>query len=136
MRKLAAMLCIVLMGILAGCGNSNFDQTVGMWVDEESVFYLVFNEDGTYGVGRSPRLASGTDVVSPELEWGTWSYEGNLLSMAPDPDSEFCRRLIGTYEMEIIDDGQRMLATLVEDECPVRESGFEGLHIRHTDTTP
>lgn len=133
--RFSVVVLSVLVGVLAGCGQSLHDQLVGTW-EGHSGYYKTFNEDGTYGVGGSPAVASGehdADIVS-QLEWGTWTVEDGILTITPDADSFSCRRYVGMYEIEVTDDGQQMLSTLVEDDCGPRSLGFEGAGTRYTDT--
>ena len=53
--------------------------------------------------------------------------------MTPDSDSLYCSGYVGTYEIEMVDGGDGMLPTMIEDGCVRRSAGFEVLGTRVTD---
>ena len=102
-----------------------------MWKTNGGGKYVDFNDDGTFGVGYTPQQAMAMD---PFFEWGTWSIEEGLLTFTTTQDSKYCSGVIGTYEVEITDDGDEVLVALIEDSCDERSEDFPSGLTRHTDT--
>jgi hypothetical protein len=101
--------------------------TGAVWVTTGDKF-VVFLDDGTYGVGTSAVL---DDVTTADIEWGTWSVDGSVLTKVPDAASTFCAEVTGTYTIDVVDDGHRLDATVQEDPCLWRSSEFsQGLNRR------
>lgn len=94
------------------------------WVSEKGIF-VTFNDDGTYDVG--------TEVGAADREFGTWSVDGRVLTKVTDDDSLYCKGSIGIYETEVVDNGERLESTVVDDECRVRVADFVSL-TRETET--
>ncbi len=123
---------------VAGCGSGGADPPsellVGTWETELWGVIEVFNEDGTYGVGHTVDLASGDDVSQAELAFGTWSIDGNVLTRSADPGSPYCAGMEGTYEIEFLDDGDRVAVTVVSDDCPTQRQDFGSGLSRYMDS--
>lgn len=125
MRRIAALIAtLVLVG---GCGTSESslsDTVEGSWETDQYGIHIVFLDDGTYGTGHSLEQASPDDVSTAELEWGTWSVDGNTLILTPDPSSPHCAEMAGTYEIEVLGGGDRSDVAVLEDECSSRNIDF------------
>ena len=112
---LIAVGSVLMLGVLGGCGTgeSLSDSLVGMWKTSMNGYYVDFHDDGTYLVSTS-REGTG------KLEWGTWSVEGTTLTETPASDSQYCAGIVATYEVKVVDDGNRLENTVVDDACVVR----------------
>ncbi len=123
---------------VGGCGSGEADSPsellVGTWVTDLWSAIEVFNEDGTYGVGHTVDLASGDDVSQAELGFGTWSIDGNILTRSGDPEAPYCAGIVGTYEIEFLDDGDRVAVTVVSDDCPTQRRDFGSGLSRYTES--
>ncbi len=132
-RTMALIAAVVLVG---GCGSneSSLSDTIeGVWVTDLAGIFEVFHDDGSYGVGHSLELAApdgavrGVDGVlrsTAELEFGPWSTEGTILTMNPDAASAYCAGIVGTYEIDVLDDGNRLEVTVLDDKCSARAVDF------------
>lgn len=129
------LLAAVVVTSLCGCSqeDSQHDQIVGMWVTEFSGTFMDLNEDGTYGKGTSPEQAAAGASQTPGFEWGTWTLEEGALTFTTPDGSRYCGRSVGTYDVELSEDGDELRAALVEDDCGVRAEGFPGVLSRYTD---
>ena len=127
LRVGVALLLLAALTV-GGCGSEEADSPsellVGTWETDLLGVIEVFNEDGTYGVGHNVDLASGDDVSQAELGFGTWSIDGSVLTRSMDPESPNCPGMMGTYEIEISDDGDRVAVTVVSDDCPTQRKDF------------
>ena len=68
------------------------DALVGVWVTDMVGAHVAFLDDGTYGTGHSLGWATQANVSMADLEWGTWSTNGNILTMTADATSESCEQ--------------------------------------------
>ena len=110
----------VVLALLAGCGTSLSDSmSEGTWASYGGML-LAFHGDGTYSVG----VTAPEDVSEASAEWGTWSLEGDSLTLIPDAESPFCAEVAGSYTVELIDDGTRLEAAVEDDECSARREDF------------
>lgn len=124
-RSIHVLIALALVGT-AGCGSTDAslkDSVIGTWETSLAVV-VVFNDDGTYGVGHSVVSASPDDVRFAEMEYGTWSVEGGVLTKVTDEASRFCAGIESSYEIEVLDDGDRLGLTTLSDECRVRNDDF------------
>ena len=133
-RLLAVLLAVLVLAGSTGCSGevSQQEQIVGTWVTNLHGIYVAFNDDGTYGKGKSPEQAMGTQFG--QFESGTWTLEEGLLTLATSQDSQDCNGAIGTYEVEIADTGDQVLVTLIDDTCASRIADFPSGLTRHTNT--
>lgn len=132
MRRLVALAVLAASALACGGGESSLrDEMVGMWVTDHDGAYHTFNDDGTYGAAFTPERALGDDPDFPALEWGDWTLDESVVQLVNAPDTPYCPGVAGTYEIEIT--GDRMLITLVEDECWYRSQDFGSSMTRYTD---
>jgi hypothetical protein len=122
------LILMLLLAILGGCGSEGTDDALaesmtGTW--ESKYGYIEFRDDGSY--------AAGNEVGSEDLEWGTWSTGGDVLTMVPAEDSRYCAGRTGTYVIEFFEDGNRLAATVEEDACLPRLSVWSLGQSRYTD---
>lgn len=116
MRSLTVL--IVALALVGGCGTTErslSDSIVGNWVTDRYNTHAEFRDDGTYDKGTG---------VPNRLEWGTWSTDGNTLTLNPDAATDACADRVGTYEIDVIDDGNRMEVTVLDDDCGLRAMDF------------
>lgn len=132
-RSLAVLLIALMAAAVSSCSTdeSQQDQLVGMWKTNGWGTYVALNDDGTYGKGSTPVQAIAMD---PFFERGTWTIEEGLLTFTASEDSKYCSGVIGAFEVEITDDGDEVLVTLIEDSCDERAEDFPSGLTRHTDT--
>jgi hypothetical protein len=129
MRRM--LFLMVMLALLGGCGSDGTDDALaesmtGTW--ESKYGYVEFRDDGTY--------AAGNEVASADLEWGTWSTEGDVLTMVPAEDSRYCAGRTGIYIIEFFEDGNRLEATVEDDACLTRLSVWSLGQSRYTDAGP
>ena len=117
MRRFVAFFAV--LALLAGCGTSLSDSITETTWRTGTGQLIAFHSDGTFSVG----FTVPEDVAEAETEWGTWSLDGDSLTMTPDAGSPNCAQIPGTYTVEIVDSGD-LTATVVDDECDVRRSDF------------
>ena len=126
MQRLAALVAAVIL--VGGCGTSDSSLSnaleEGVWVTNQWSAYIEFMDDGSYGVGKSPESAAPDDGTNAELEWGTWSTDGDTLSFTTDPTSSTCADMVGTYAVDVVDDGDTLDVTVLDDECATRRVDF------------
>jgi hypothetical protein len=77
---------------------------------------MSFNEDGTWGVAAQD--------VSGSFDWGTFTFDGEVLTMSSDPESQVCLET-GTYEAAFTAEGDLEL-NVVEDPCSLRVEDLTG----------
>ena len=108
---------VLMLVVLGGCGTSLSDSLVGMWKTDLNGIYVEFRDDGTYQATVS---SGGTGRV----ESGSWSVEGSVLTQTPTSDSPYCAGTVATYEVQVIDDGDRLETTVQDDPCQERLDDF------------
>ena len=124
MRTITAL--VVALVLVGGCGSDepSLSETIeGVWVTDLFGKYEVFLEDGSYGVGNTVESATPVNGWA-ELDSGVWSVDGDILTRTPDERSEVCAGMVGTYEVEVLNGGDRLEITVLEDECELRAADF------------
>ena len=120
-----AVVVLALLGALGACGSDESEPSLSetltetTWVSGGGKF-IEFRDDGAYGVSTE----EFEGVSESDREWGTWSVDGNVLSMTPDLESPFCAEVTGTYTMAVLDSGDRLDATVQDDPCEPRQEDF------------
>ena len=129
MRRMSWFAVLILM--VAACGESaSLSDSITDTVWEASDGRLIdFRTDGTYSAGSTVP----DDVADADTEWGTWSLDGDVLTMTPS-ESEFCTTP-GSYTVAIGESGE-LDVTLVEDECEGRANAWLDGLMPQPDTTP
>jgi hypothetical protein len=90
------------------------DRLVGDWLVTLAGVILTFDADGTHGV-------SYPSSIDEPFDHGTYTIEGNQITMLADEDSEGCGgEGPGVYNLVVADDGQSLDFTLISDECAER----------------
>ena len=130
-RLLAVLLTVLVLAGSTGCSGkaSQQEHMAGTWVTNLHSTYVAFNDDGTYGKGKTPEQALGTKFG--QFEWGTWTLEEGLLTFATSQDSQDCTGAMGIYEVEIADTGDQVLVNLIDDTCASRIADFPSGLTRH-----
>lgn len=135
--RLVGVAALLVLGLVIGAvlvaggrfsGPSLSDSITGHW-KLDPVYYIDFGDDGSYLVSVS-REGTG------RLEWGTWSVEGSTLTQTPASDSRYCAGFVGTYEIRVVDEGNRLESTVQGDACPQRLAGFGSGLTRLPDAEP
>ena len=119
MRRVYAFL--MALALVGGCGGGDStleDSIVGTWKTPAHV-WVEYRDDGSYDVGHSRSQA--------DLEWGSWSVDGDVLTQLTDADSNACAGVPGVYLIEMSDDGDRFVATVQDDTCNARIEDFTTL---------
>lgn len=83
----------------------------GVWLAPDGDADMSFNEDDSYAINHG----EGTEPA----EWGTFTFDGERLTLSTDPDSTNCREIVGTYDAAFTAGGDLEL-TDVEDPCTAR----------------
>jgi hypothetical protein len=108
----------------SACSSSDSEDLYGVWITPGSSIHMSLNEDGSY------------DIVHPEdpdriRGWGTFTFDGELLTFSTDPDDKNCSRMTGTYEAAFTAEGDLELNDL-EDPCVVRRVDLRGTLVRYS----
>ena len=107
MIRTPMFLLIITLIFLAGCQAEpgvKVEDFIGSW--RYVGFDYQFKEDGTYS-------------SSNPGEFGQFQLEGTLLTLTIADEASFCPGKIGTYEIELREDG-KLHWVLREDECAPR----------------
>ena len=127
MRRIVTLLAV--LALLAGCGTSLSDTlTDTTWKSYGGKLHA-FHSNGTYSVGYTVP----DDVADATTEWGTWSLDGDSLTMTPDTESPYCAEIPGTYTIAIVDSGD-LTVVVVDDGCDPRRSDIQNGLVPQADT--
>jgi hypothetical protein len=118
---------VLLVGLcLAACGSSDAnDQIRGMWNIPVFGVYESFDDGGEFVVALSPDLAV-------PFEWGTYTFDGEFLTLTNANDSDLCPNTSVTWTVEFSDDGDEAERTFVEDSCAMTDRGQDFIMIRES----
>ena len=108
MIRMPNSLFLVSLILLATCQPAPSvaaDDLIGAWRMEGAGYVIEFKKGGTYNVGAS--------------EFGQFQLEGTLLTLAIADEASFCPGKIGTYEIEVTEEG-KLNWILIEDQCGAR----------------
>lgn len=123
MRRILTTLGVVALLGACGSGDSLSDTLTGSaWTTHEG-YYQIYRDDGTYAVANTLAGARGEEA-SPDIEWGTWSLDEDVIALVPEDDSEYCAGVTGTYRLAVSDDEQQIDVAVESDECDARRLGF------------
>ena len=119
---------------MSACSSSDSEEIYGVWITPgDELLHMSFNEDGTW------------NVVHPEnpdrpAAFGTFTFDGELLTFSTDPDSRNCSPnagagltadATGTYEVAFTAEGDLELND-VDDPCVPRRVEFRGTLAPHS----
>ena len=122
MKRLLVVVCASVL-ILSACQQAQTEKSLyGIW-DHHNVRYK-FNEDGSWSmVGIDVGIVA--NVETNPIDWGTFTFDGKLLTMFTDEGSRDCSGQTGIYEATLSEEGSWNLRfKKVEDPCSVREEGM------------
>ena len=98
---------LVLMA--AACSDAS-EEIEGTWYWTQTEVYVGYGDDGRISVSYSENLAS-------PIESGTYTFDGETLTVNNGPDSRYCASASVTWTVEFSDDGEEADMTFVEDSC-------------------
>jgi hypothetical protein len=112
----------------SACSSSDSEDLYGVWLTPDNSNLLSFNEDDTWTFSHQadPERIRG---------FGTFTFDGELLTLSTDPASKNCSPnagagltadATGTYEVAFTAEGDLEL-TDVEDPCTPRVVEFRGV---------
>ena len=119
-----AGLLLVLGTIAAACGDDGeeegitVDDLTGLWQQGSSGNVLQLNEDGTFIGARNPVALEKNEPAGI----GEFRLEGTLFTFVTSDDSPNCAGQIGTYQIELTEEGDLQFV-LEEDPCAPRAVG-------------
>ena len=126
MYKSFILLLAVLALFAAACSSSDASEQIeGTWYWTALTVYMEYADDGTFSVSPS------TDFSNP-VESGTYTFDGETLTVTNDPDSMFCVGTTATWTVEFSDDGDEASVTIVENTCSGAIRGADGVWLRQT----
>jgi hypothetical protein len=125
---------VMLVLAMSACSSSDSEEIYGVWITPGSeLLHMSFNEDGTW------------NVVHPEnpdrpAAFGTFTFDGELLTFATDPASRNCSPNAGTgiaadavgiYEAAFTAEGDLVLND-VDDPCVQARVQTRGTLVRYS----
>ena len=110
MHKSSILLLAVLVLIAAACSDAS-EEIEGTWYWAQTEVYVEYSDDGQISVSYSEDLAS-------PIESGTYTFDGETLTVNNGADSRYCASASATWTVEFSDDGDEANMTFVEDSCP------------------
>jgi hypothetical protein len=110
----------------SACSSSDSEDIYGVWLTggPEGV-HMSFNEDGSWSV-----VHPDADPDHP-AGWGTFTFDGELLTFTNDPDVPECGRMVGTYDGEFTAEGGLELND-IEDPCVKARREMRGTLVRYS----
>lgn len=121
--RITLCLAFVLLVATSACSSSESEDLYGIWITPGETNYMSFNEDDSWGVAQ----VEGTDP----FDWGTFAFDGELLTFSTDPDAGVCSNDTGTYDAAFTAEGDLEL-TVVEDPCGGRAGELPGTLVPHS----
>lgn len=133
-RGVYLIIAVMLVLATSACSSSDSEEIYGVWITPgDELLHMSFNEDGTWS------------VVHPEspdrpAAFGTFTFDGELLTFSTDPDSRNCSPNAGTglavdavgiYEAAFTAEGDLELND-VDDPCVQARVQTRGTLVRYT----
>ena len=126
---------VMLVLAMSACSSSDSEEIYGVWITPgDELLHMSFNEDGTWNVvhpdGDPDRPAS----------FGTFTFDGELLTFTTDPASRNCSPNAGTgiaadavgiYEAAFTAEGDLEL-NVVDDPCVQARVQTRGTLVRYS----
>ena len=114
--RITLCLALVLLVATSACSSSESEDLYGVWITPGESLRMSFNEDDSWDVARHEGFPVG---------WGTFTFDGELLTFSTDPDNVTCPGATGIYDAAFADDGDLEL-NVVEDECVALRENITG----------
>jgi hypothetical protein len=96
--------------ILSSCQKEQpEEELIGIWSNTYSFFK--YGEDGSFSTAYSVE-----ELESAPTDWGTYTFDGDLVTMYPD-EMGYCKGKTISFEVAFSAEGE-VLYTAVEDSCP------------------
>jgi hypothetical protein len=106
---LLAILCAGIL-ILSSCQQEHSEeQLIGIW--SNTYTYFMYGEDGSFSTAYSVE-----GLESAPTDWGTYTFDGELVTMYPD-EMGYCRGQTISFEVSFSAEGE-VLYTAIEYSCP------------------
>jgi len=119
------MVGAMLVLAMSACSWSDSEDIYGVWISPGDGVHMSLNEDGSYSV-----VHPDADPDSP-IGWGTFTFDGELLTFTLDPDVKECGRMVGTYDAAFTAEGDLELND-IEDPCVKARRNLRGTHVRYS----
>jgi hypothetical protein len=126
---------VMLVLATSACSSSDSEEIYGVWISPGAEgLHMSFNEDGTWNV-----FHPDADPDRP-AGFGTFTFDGELLTFSTDPDSRNCSPNAGTgiaadavgiYEAAFTAQGDLEVAE-VDDPCVQARRGNRGTWVRYS----
>ena len=123
MRESFVVLVLVLVSSVVACSGDTSDQIEGTWLN--GGFWVQFDESDQFMVAQK------SDVEAP-IETGTYTFDGETLTMANSSSSSNCPDKEITFTVVFSADGDEADLTFVEDSCPDSPRSTDQTLIRHS----
>lgn len=114
--RITLCLALVLLAATSACSSSESEDLYDVWITPGNSIYLSLNEDDSWGIAYH-------EGIDP-FDWGTFTFDGELLTFFIDPDSVSCYTT-GTYDAAFTAEGDLEL-NVVEDPCRLRAEDLTG----------
>ena len=115
--RITLCLALVLLVATSACSSSESEDLYGVWITPGNSIYLSLNEDDSWGIAYH-------EGIDP-FDWGTFTFDGELLTFSTDPDNVTCPDKPGTYDTAFTAEGDLEL-NVVEDLCRERARTVTG----------
>jgi hypothetical protein len=126
---------VMLVLAMSACSSSDSEEIYGVWITPGSeLLHMSFNEDGTWNV-----IHPDGDPDRPAA-FGTFAFDGELLTFTTDPASRNCSPNAGTglaadgvgiYEAAFTDEGDLVLND-VDEPCVQARVQTRGTLVRYS----
>lgn len=114
-RPIIIVLIFVIVLILVACQQTQSAESIhGMW--HSTMRFIIFNEDGTWAVAFSRSL-----LKNNPFDWGTYTFDGELLTISTDDEADSCPGQTGVWEVDFPNESDITFIE-VEEECSHRRN--------------
>jgi hypothetical protein len=136
--RLVTVLAVLLL--VAGCSTDNeparsdgdlstAEQLNGTWHDvPPSLFgyYFTFDEEGIVDTYFTSNIDGSPD------QWGTYTLNGDTLTMIDAPDAPFCRGAVSVWTVAFSPNGDKTHFTFASDSCAGTPRGTDWTLVRQS----
>ena len=117
---------VMLVLAMSACSSSDSEEIYGVWITPgDELLHMSFNEDGSWSV-----VHPDGDPDRPAA-FGTFTFDGELLTYTHDPDVQECGKMVGIYDAEFTDEGGLKLND-IEDPCVKARREMRGTLVRYS----